>query len=190
MCVAVAIVAGIAATGTITAAKMQSNAAKDAAKTSSDAADKALAFQKEQYAQQRKDFEPYAQNGVSAANRLQLGATAPAPVFRPGQPMTLADMGQPQMPQGTTPGPGAPMPMPQSKIQSQGGVPQPPMSLANMGQPGVSPNGPMGQQPPPQGVQPGLVMVQGPDGSSRQLPQPVAQQLVQSGRGFKVIAGG
>lgn len=163
---------GVAAAVGAYKAHKESEAAKDAAATQSAAADKSLAMQKEQFDAQKTAFQPYAQNGANAANRLSLATQAPPPVFTPGQPqkpMTLADMGQPQQPQGTTPGPGAPMPMP-AKLQPQGGVPQP-------------------QQPPP-GAQPGLVMVQGPDGSSRRVPPPVAQQLVQSGRGFKVIAGG
>jgi hypothetical protein len=93
MCVAVAIVAGIGVAGAVSAAKIQSNASKNASKSAGEAGDKALAFQKEQYAQSRKDFDPYAQQGAAAMGRLSTAATAPRSTFTPGRPQQL---GQPQ----------------------------------------------------------------------------------------------
>jgi hypothetical protein len=122
MCVATTIiVASVAAAGSITAAKMSSNASKAASKSAGEAGDKALAFQKEQYEQSRKDFDPYAQQGAAAMGRLSTAATAPRSTFTPGRPPQL---GQPQgvappvsaSPPPRPPVPGLPMPTPAATL--------------------------------------------------------------------------
>lgn len=149
----------------IYAAKKGSDAAKNAAATQSAAAQKALDFQKQQYAQVQQNFDPYRQAGASALGRLGTQATTPAPVFQPGQPQpSFASLGNPmggQMPQQ---GMGQAIPNPQV---------------------GQSPAMMQGGQQGQQGGQ-GMVLMLGPDGSRRPVPAQVAQQLTQ--RGFKVIS--
>jgi len=67
--------ASIAAAATIGASLLGSSAAKSAAKTQSDAADRAAQLQADQFAQQRADQEPFRQAGITTQNELlrQLG---------------------------------------------------------------------------------------------------------------------
>lgn len=164
MCVAIAVVAGIAAAGTITAAKMQSGAAQNASKTTAEAADKALAFQKEQYQQERTDFNPYQTAGASALGRMSTQAAAPVQGFR--QPPPPAQLGTPIAKAPTLPG------------QPMGGAPMPMGAPAPLG--GTAPTAPTAPGP--------MVLMRGPDGAQRQVPTQVAQQL--QTRGFTVVAHG
>jgi hypothetical protein len=123
-------VAAISAGSQIAAAKMQSNAAKNAAKTQSASADRAMAFQKQQYEQARQDFSPYQQTGATSLGRLGAMAGQQAPTFQPGQPASFASLGNPlgggpqAVPPGPLPGqttpPGAPPMPPQGPPQAQG----------------------------------------------------------------------
>lgn len=148
----VGISAAAASAGTgIYAAKKGASAARDAAATQSAAADKALALQKEQYGQARQDFSPYQQQGAAALGRLGTMATAPRQTFNPGQPQMLG------------------MPPPQAQ-GAPGGLGTPWMAQSG-GPPPMTPQGPGG----------GLWTVQGPDGSTKQLPPNIAQQFISRG---------
>lgn len=168
MCVAVAVVAGIAAAGTITAAKMQSNAAKDAAATQTAAGNKALAAQQTAYQTQRQDFSPYQQAGVSSLGRLNQQAQQPGPQFNPnGPPASLGNPMGGQMP----PNPG--QQHPGGRMAPQG-MPQqgPPPSMA----PGPSQQQQLGQQQaPPTGK---MVLLRAPDGSTRPFPEASVPQVM------------
>jgi hypothetical protein len=149
------------AASNLVSAKLQSNAADRASRTQAEAADKALAFQKEQYQQSRADFNPYLQAGADALGRMGTAATAPVTSFRPGQPQQLG------MAQGIPPQPMARGPVSAGAAAFQG---QPP-------QLGMAPQGPQ-----PQGAQGGaLWTIQSPDGETKQLPQAIAQQFIARG---------
>jgi hypothetical protein len=170
MCVAVAIVAGIAVAGTVTAAKIQSNAAGNASKTSAEAADKALAFQKEQYAQSRADFNPYQQAGLAASARMEARATQPTQGFRqPAPPAAPAQLGLPQSAPPPTPPQRAPGPDVQTMGQPQGAPPQ------------------LGQSAAPEK----MVTLRAPDGSTHPFPasqvQTVIQQAQAKGQAIQVV---
>ena len=94
---ALAIPAIIGAGASVGGAVIASKASKGAAKTQSEAADKALGLQTQQYEQSRQDFAPYQQQGQAALGRLGQMATAPRMNFGAGQTATLGNpMGQPQ----------------------------------------------------------------------------------------------
>lgn len=123
MCVAVATVAAIGAGTSIASAKIQSNAAKNAAKTQTEAANKSLAFQQQQFANQQAAFQPYQQAGARANAQLSNLASRPTPQFVPGgqQQAFGAPQGQLGMPQGMPPQPvsrpmGGAMPPPQGRM--------------------------------------------------------------------------
>jgi hypothetical protein len=66
-----AIVGGLAAAGSLAGGVIQGNAAKDAAKTQADAAEKANDLQYQMYLQNRADQEPWRNAGVQALSQLQ-----------------------------------------------------------------------------------------------------------------------
>jgi hypothetical protein len=90
-------------------AAISANAAKNAAKTQSAAADKSLAFQQGIYGQQQQNFAPYLAQGQNAVQQLGQRAAQPSPTFQPGRPTSfqsppqtpMASLGQPQ--QGMAP---------------------------------------------------------------------------------------
>lgn len=171
------ITAGVSAGTSIAGAKMASNASKNAAKTQSSAADKALAAQQQGYAQQRSDFSPYQQAGAAAVGRL--GQTAGTYTGGPPQPQGPQMGGQlGQMPQNWHPPQSPPLGPPQQ------GQPQPGMGPGpqghnvgvNLGQQGAVPQAPGG------GPMPGsLVRVQAPSGEVAMLPREAADRAVQKG---------
>jgi len=200
-----AVIAGIAtAGGAVASAKIGSNAAKNAAKTQSDAADKALAVQREQYQQQRQDFSPYQQQGAQAMGRMTAMSQAPRQTFdprqqqgqpsMPQQPPQMANLGNPQgmPPQGPQMPPGWPQGAPR-----QGGISGFMGRVGDMmtgGQPnpgGMPPAGQMQtggqmgqavQQAPGGGPMPGaLVRVMAPNGQEASLPADMAQRAVAKG---------
>lgn len=156
---------GIGVASSLASAKMQSNAAKNAAKTQAAAGDKALAAQQSGYQQQRQDFQPYQQAGNAALARLgqtagtYTGGSTAAPFPMPQQPPQggLGSLGQPP--------PGALPPL--------GGSPAP--------GPGMPPQMPSG------GAQGGLVRVQAPTGEMAMLPPQQAQAAV--AKGAKILDG-
>lgn len=160
MCVAVAVVGGIAAAGAITSAKIQSNAAKHAADTQTAAANKALTVQQQQYQQGRQDFSPYQQAGAASVGRLQQRAQQQTPQFNPGGPQPQwGSLGNPtggQMPQ---PGP----PMGQGAAMGGSGMPQPPQSPAMQSRGIVSGK---------------MVALRAPDGSVQQFPESAVPQVM------------
>jgi hypothetical protein len=87
-------------------AAISANAAKNAAKTQSAAADKSLAFQQGIYGQQQQNFAPYLAQGQNAVQQLGQRAAQPSPTFQPGRPqsfqappsMPMASLGQPNAP--------------------------------------------------------------------------------------------
>lgn len=68
---AAAAVAGVGAVAGLGGAYMQANAAKDAAQTQADAANRATDIQKQMYDQQRTDQQPWRQAGASALGQMQ-----------------------------------------------------------------------------------------------------------------------
>lgn len=174
MCVATAIIIGAAATagGTIASAKISSNAAKKAAQTQSDAGDKALAFQREQYEQARQEFNPYQQAGYGALGRLGTAAAAPPVNFQPGQSRQLG------LPQGVPPAPMG------ARVAAGGAAPGGGVVAAGLQGTPVAGPGPAATAPPnaPQnGASAALWTLQAPDGTTKQLPPEVAQQFVARG---------
>lgn len=155
MAVATAILAGAAIAGSITSAKIQSNAAKDAAKTQAAAGDKSLAFQRDQMAAQQKAFQPYQQAGQGAATNL-------SNLMAPGGSLSTG-FDQPFVPPGATKPTYSPTP------QNLGSMMQP--------QPGGMPQQPQSQ--PQAGGE--MWSIKAPDGSVRQFPPPIAQHYMQQG---------
>lgn len=85
---------GVGITGNV----LSANAQKHASDLEAQAADKALAFQKEQYEQQRTDNAPYRQVGASSLAALSQGLGLPAYQAPPSAPTnggTLASLAQP-----------------------------------------------------------------------------------------------
>ena len=71
-----------AAASQVAAAKIGSNAAKDAAKTQADASNQALGLQQQVYQDQQQAQSPYMQLGQQAAGKLS-GYTTPSTPFNP-----------------------------------------------------------------------------------------------------------
>ncbi len=164
MCVAIAVTGGIAAGGAIASAKIQSNAAKKAAATQAASATEARNVQQTQYQQARQDFNPYQQAGAAALGRLGQQASAPRITFDPNAPKSSQGM-----PVQTPLGAYAQSHAPQAGMGA--GAP----NMAAMGQGGgPGPSALQGQAGP-------LWTVQGPDGSTKQLPADVAQQFIARG---------
>lgn len=169
--VAIPLIIGAASAGSaVASAKIQSNAAKNAAKTQVASQDKAQTFNQQAFQQQQAALQPYISGGQDAFSRLMsqhygtggLSAgmrgttTQPGQTFTPpqmqGGPLAQSMQGSPQMPQGAPQQPqGAPMP--------SGGPLQ-----AAMGQPG-------GQ----------MVMMVGPDGTQKAIPQANVQEAMRRG---------
>jgi len=164
MCVAVAIVAGIGVAGTVSAAKMSSNASKNASKAQAAAGDQAIAFQREQYAQSREDFKPYAAAGGAALGRMGAQGGTPVQGFRQGPP---AQLGMPQLGSPTPAGQSGPAPAGQMMPTMQ---PQP-----------MGPGRQLSAQGAPQAAGGALWTIQAPDGATKQLPPEQAQQFIQHG---------
>lgn len=167
------VAAGASAGATAYAAKKGSDAAKDAAKTQGDAADKALAFQKEQYDLSRKDFDPYAQQSQAALARLSALSAQPAQGFRqPAPPPQQLGMPQGQPPRMTT------QPMPQAGPQMPPAAPDRQSAIASFGQ---------APQPPPER----MVTLRAPDGTTHPFPasqvQAVIQQAQAKGHQLQVV---
>ena len=152
-------------------AKVSSNAAKSAAKTQSDSADKALALQKTQYEEQKARQAPYIDAGQSSVSRLN-------------SLMTPNAQGQYQ-PFGAPPSNGM-MPPPMAQPSPMGGG-QNPFRLPNMGGGMAQPQGGMMPQQP--GAMPsqmgGTVKMQAPDGSTKDVP--MSQKAYFEAKGAKVI---
>ncbi len=143
--------------GAVAAAKMGSSATKDAANLQADAAQQALDFTKQQKAAQEAHAAPYLALGGQAVANLP-GAVRPTPTGGPPMPYGVAPG---SMPQGQQTGySNASMMAPRPAYGNSSGS-----SLANMGGP------PMASA--------GVVTLQAPDGSTRQVPAAQATQLMQ-----------
>jgi len=163
----IAIAAGTAG-ATIYGANRASNAAQGAARTQSDAANRAadlqyrstqdaLNFQREQWNQARQDFAPYLQMG-----RQSLGTLGNMMGFQGGSsPMAQGPQGPPMAQGGAGMPPGGAMP-------SGGGG-----TLGSMGQGGYS--------------APEMVWMQAPTGDKRQVPRAMVEHY--RSRGAQVIDG-
>lgn len=98
--IAIPLITGAATAGAqVVGAKLASNAAQNAARTQSQAADRALAYQQQLQQQQRQDFTPYQQAGASAMGQLGRLANAPQPVFNASAPMGQLGLPPQQAPQ-------------------------------------------------------------------------------------------
>lgn len=75
--------AAVVAGGAIAAASMSSSAAKKSAKTQAASADEAIAFQREQWLQQREDIGPWREAGVRGLGQLERLARQGPPRFDP-----------------------------------------------------------------------------------------------------------
>jgi hypothetical protein len=162
-----AIALGVGAATSIASAKIQSNAAKNAAKTQQQGTDRALMVQ-------QQANQPYMDLGKQAAARLASGQA----------------MGQPYRQQFGGPGGSNGFQAFDQGRPMQG----PPGTLGGLGQP-PGPQGPPPQMGPPQG-QPGpmmamqgggggMVMMEGPDGTRKAVPQSAVQLALS--RGAKVV---
>lgn len=154
---AVAVPAIVGGATSLASGLIGAHGAKSAAKTQSQAADRALAANQQVYNDQRQLMQPYVQGGQSAFQQLLSGwqhkqpggmpSGAPAPSQGGGSPMSG--------------GLAAAMPM---QGQPQG----PPPGMPQGGQTG------------------GMVMMEGPDGSRRAIPQASVQMAMQ--RGARVVS--
>lgn len=171
MCVgtttAIAIGAGAAAAGSITAAKIGSNAASNAAATQSASADKAMGVQNQVYQDQKVAQAPYQQLGQQALGRLS-GMAPSTASFNPQNYAQGAP--KPQMGSMASMGQQAPPPsMPQQQIQPMG---QPAAAAA----PGLMNAATQAMQ----GATGPMVSLRGPDGSVKQFPAGQADQIIQA----------
>jgi len=175
MCVATIIVAGAAIAGSVIAAKAQGAAADRAAQTARDTAAEALRVQKEQYAQARADFEPYAASGRSAIGRMQERAARPPVAFDPTNAATFQPSGWGSSgPAPSTGDGGAPVAaqlgMPRDLGSAQGALAGPTASSTGFeAAPATQPTGE-------------TTLMQAPDGSApRPVPSHLVQQLIAKG---------
>jgi hypothetical protein len=175
MCVATVIVAGAAIAGSVIAAKAQGAAADRAAQTARDTAAEALRVQKEQYAQARADFEPYAAVGRSAIGRMRDRAAQAPVTFDPTNAATWQGSNW-QAPAATDPGGGSAPPPPGQAPPSS----DPGRTPAQLGLPQANPSA-MGFE-----AAPATTLMQAPDGSP---PRPVPSRLVQDliAKGARVV---
>lgn len=151
--IAIPAIIGAAGVGTsIAGAKIAANASRDAARQQQDATNRAQAFNQQIYQDQQKLMNPYTQAGQYALSNLMARQYG-------GSPNQFAP----------TPGYGAPM----GQAPAQGYSPM----LGNMG--GAPP--PQVPQGPPQVPQGDLVTLQGPDGSTKQVPRAMAPLYLQRG---------
>jgi len=182
------IAAGIAAGAALGGAKMQSSAAKKAAKDQQDATDKALGVQQQQNA-------PYLQLGQQAAGRLASGQAMGKPYTQQFGGPGGSNGFQAFQPQAQGPPPQGPPP---GTLSGLGQAPQGQMPMGGS-QPGGSYNATgvdIGTQAPPtldaysaalqatrppQGGQGGMVKLQAPDGSVSQVPMAMAEQFMARG---------
>lgn len=168
--IAGSIIAGATAGASIYGAKKAAGAAHEAAATQSTAADKSLAFQKEQFGAHQQAYAPYQQVGQQSLRGLSQGMApggqfsqqftqpfiAPGqskPMYSPVQPQTLGGMAQPmgRPPMQTQPlprGPVMPDQQPMPDQQAQGGA---------------------------------LWTIQAPDGETKQVPAAQAQHYISQG---------
>lgn len=116
-----AIAGGVA---NVAGAKMASNSAKNAAKTQSAAADKALALNQQAWQQQQALQAPYQQAGRSAVNNLSALMTPGVP-YTPQMQAQNAQMAQQPMPGMMPPPPQGPPQGPPMGFQAQN-----PMAMA------------------------------------------------------------
>jgi hypothetical protein len=162
-----AVIAGaIAAGGAVTGAVISSKAAKGAAKTQTEAGNKALDLQREIYGQQKQLLNPYVNAGSESLGRL-MSQHWGTPYQGPGSPGILA------------PNPYAPTPQ---SLGIQNGMPQRPpqaMSLGQMAAPQGAPQRPQGGD--------GMVIVEAPTGERQRLPLYLAQQA--QAKGARILGG-
>lgn len=178
--VAIPLIIGAASAGSaVASAKIQSNAAKNAAKTQVASQDKAQTFNQQAFQQQQAALQPYISGGQDAFSRLMsqhygtggLSAGMQGTAVLPGQGFT------PQPPRGAPPQ-GGPGPL----GQAMGGPPMGPQGPQALAAP---PGGPQGQPGPLQAAmgQPGgqMVMMVGPDGTQKAIPQANVQEAMRRG---------
>lgn len=162
------IAAGIGAATSIYGAHKAAGASKQAARTQSQAADKAMALQKQVYDNQTQLMAPWISGGQTAFTNMQRMAGGQQAM--PYQPPTLGQAMQ-HGPQGPMPPPG---PMPGGRV---------PLGQALEG--GMAPMGggaPMGGQD----MAGGLVTLQMPDGTTQQMPRGAAQPMLM--RGAQIVS--
>jgi len=171
MCVATVVVAIGTVTASVIAADQQARAAKIASDRQARAAADALQVQKDQYAQARADFEPYAAAGRGAVGRMRDRAGQPSPVtFDPTNAATFQASGWGSS--GSAPSTGG------EPVAPQLGMPQ---SLGSA-QAGLAGPASMPTAPPAGET----TLMQAPDGSA---PRPVPSHLVQDliAKGARVV---
>ena len=189
--VAIPLIIGAAETGVqVATAVHASNAAQGAAATQVAASNRALAVAQQNQAANVQRQAPYVAAGTNAVNNLSkfvntpgAAASAPPPANpNPPSPFAATTNG------GQTPPMGA---MPSATPPPQGSGPFGSLAATQPGQPPPSPFGAMGQQPPssgqlgPSGATPGMIRMQGPDGSVRLVPQASVPQY--QAQGAKVL---
>lgn len=176
--------AGIAGATSLGAAKMASGAAKDAAQTQSDSADKALALQAQIYQQQRADTLPFLNRANAAGDTLSAlmglggggGQLAPAQTNLLGGPARGGQMFTPETmpPRGSSAGsmlnPNGPgfVPVPPETSHAPGGNWSGDSTQSTYGS--VA-HGGFG----------GTVTLRAPDGSVKDVPWDQAQHFIQLG---------
>jgi hypothetical protein len=171
MCVATVVIAIGTTTASIIAADRQARAAKIASDAQARAARDALQVQKDQYAQARADFEPYAAAGRGAVGRMQDRAGQTPPAFDPTNAATFQSGGWGSAGSAPPAGDGAPVAaqlgMPQQLGSAQGALAGPTSSPTSQ---------PAGE----------TTLMQAPDGSPpRPVPglvdSPLVKQLIAKG---------
>jgi hypothetical protein len=180
---AIAIPAIIGAAGVgaqVVGARNASNAAKDAARIQGQSADRAQAFNERVYGDQQQLMSPYVKAGSDSLARLmaQHWGTQPPAGMSPsgGSSAMLSNAARGFIPQ-QGPFSGAP------QAQPGGGNPNSLAAMQGGGGQQMPPQGapmPQGGQMPPQGGGQ-MVKLQGPDGSTRDVPAQLADQFIARG---------
>lgn len=185
------VVAGIMAGVEIYQAHKAGDAAQEAAGIQTKAGQQALGKLDQTYQQARQDFAPYREAGQRAAATLGALTTPQGSpgAYQPGKDYSPGAMNGPGQTQAF-------FPPPNPNSLSALGQAQPPQ-VPRMGGPGAigshfgapmsSPQAPMGQVGPQSGGADQMVTMQGPDGSTTQMPLSRAQQYLGK-PGFSRIA--
>lgn len=173
--VAIPLIVGAASAGSaVASAKIQSNAAKNASKTQVASQDKAQAFNQQAFQQQQAALQPYISGGQDAFSRLMAQHYGTGGLS-PGMRGTATLPGQTFTPPGPPPQAGP-------LGQAMGGPPMGPQGPQALAAP---PGGPQGQTGPLQaamGAQGGqMVMMVGPDGTQKAIPQANVQEALRRG---------
>lgn len=204
---AIALGVGAASAGaSVAAARMQSNAANNAARIQGASQDRAQGFNQQVYSDQQRLLNPYVQAGNDSLSRLMAQHWGSGGLS-PGMRGTATSYGMQETPnsQYAPPPPGSRAPgmgsnIPPNVAAPRFGAQMAPQGPPMQGPPQGGPNplamamggGPPQGAPPPQAAGGAMVKLQAPDGSIRPFPADQANAIIQQARSagheLKVVA--